>query len=434
MGAVADYLVMRQWQGNRVKLLRNAAIVLVFALVQQISPASAETAAWRKVEGPLREVTDLPAIEQLARDYPYSSNVHLALLNAYLEAGMTDSAWREIEFLASRGYVFSAAGQAALLGLYEGDFRQKLAELFASERGPLEASEPLATVPAGALLVEGAAYDARTGRLFASTIVSRDLHVRNADGGWSTVEIVGAGSLASMALDESRRTLWIATGIYDETPEPRRGVEGVFGLDLDSGETFRKAAPEGSTPSDIALAADGGLYASDPLSGAIYYAHADLWQMWPIVEPGTFRSPQGLVPWDGSLIVSDYGYGLAFVDADGKAWRIESDVPALLDGIDGMWRRGDTIVAIQNGARPPRIVELSMSADGRRVTGLRELERGHPAWTEPLGGTIVGDSLVYVGTGQWAAFGPGGALRDGARTSPTELRILQLGETPAPPP
>jgi hypothetical protein len=79
-------------------------------------------------------------------------------------------------------------------------------------------------------------------------------------------------------------------------------------------------------------------------------------------------------------------------------------------------------------------VELTLSADGLHLTGTRELERVHSAWTEPLGGAISGDNLTYVANGQWASFGEGGTLREGAAPEPTELRILPLLETPAPPP
>jgi len=132
------------------------------------------------------------------------------------------------------------------------------------------------------------------------------------------------------------------------------------------------------------------------------------------------------VPWEGGLIVSDYGYGLAFVDRAGKATRIQADAPMLLDGIDGMWRRGNDIIAVQNGARPARIVRLSMSRDGTHVTAMRVLERAHPSWTEPVGGSLAGDELVYVATGQWDRFGDGGTPRGERPPAPTEIRVLPL--------
>jgi hypothetical protein len=98
----------------------------------------------------------------------------------------------------------------------------------------------------------------------------------------------------------------------------------------------------------------------------------------------------------------------------------------LLDGIDGMWRHGDKIIAIQNGARRPRIVELRLSPGGRRVTALRVLERAHPGWTEPVGGSISGGELAYVATGQWDRFGDGGAPAGERAPTTTEIRSLPL--------
>jgi hypothetical protein len=77
-----------------VTWLGSAAIALACTAATIPPPASAQTPEWRSVGGSLRQVTDLAAIEGFARDHPYSSNVHLALLTAYLEADMKDAAWR----------------------------------------------------------------------------------------------------------------------------------------------------------------------------------------------------------------------------------------------------------------------------------------------------------------------------------------------------
>jgi len=422
---------MPRGQDNRVTGLRIAAIGAIFAVAALAVPALAQTAPWRNVEGPLRQLTDIAAIEQLARDHPHSSNVRLALLNVYLEAEMMDAALLEIEFLAERGYRFSEAGRAALLAAFDDGTRERLEALFAAGSGPIEASVGLATVPVEAELVEALAWRGDGEALFASTIVSRALYRRAGQGPWQRVELPVAGSLGGLVYDDAEGTLWISSGVYEQTPDPESAFRGLIGYSPDDGTTITIAGPEDSTPGDIALADDGTIYASDPLGGAIYAAHEGNLTVW--VGPGTFRSPQGLVPWNGGLIVSDYGYGLAFVAPDRRVWRIDTEVPALLDGIDGMWRHGDRIVAIQNGARPPRIVELKLSADGLRVAAVRELERAHPAWTEPLGGTIVGDSFVYVATGQWDRFGEGGSVREGLVPQETDLRRLPLGESAAPP-
>ncbi|HEY6816551.1 MAG TPA: hypothetical protein VI168_13500, partial [Croceibacterium sp.] len=227
--------------------LRKAGLALACALLAAAPAASAEAPEWRKVEGSLRQAGDVPALEQLARDHPYSSNVRLALLNAYLQAGAKDAAWREIEFLASRGYVFGAAGQAGLLGAYDGIARDKLAELFEAERSPIEASQLVATIPAEAQLVEAAVLDPATGRMFASTIVSQALFVGQADGRWSRMPLVPGSSLGGLAFDASREVVWAGSGAYDESPAGERPFRGVIGFDLAGVPVRFVAGPADST-------------------------------------------------------------------------------------------------------------------------------------------------------------------------------------------
>lgn len=407
-----------------------AALLLALAAMPS-APATAENEVappqWQPVNaetGRLTGITDLQALKFM---FPDSGSVRLRLLNAYLDAGRRADAAQEAAELIERGYVFSPRAQEMLLGLDPTDAQLGVFGLQDVRSEAIEASRTLTTVPAEGLLVEGVALDRRSGRLFASTIVSRALYELDREGHWRRLPLEKPGSLAGMALDDARRTLWVASGKYDQTPAADAGEPGAIGLNLETGQTSRKVPPEGASLGDIALGADGTLYASDPLSGAIYFAGPQLWQLWPLVEPGTFRSPQGIVPWGGGLIVSDYAYGLAFVDQAGNVWRIEAAQPMLLDGIDGMWRHGDEIIAIQNGARPRRIVSLKMSRDGRKVTALRVLERAHRAWTEPTGGALVGDDLIYVATGQWDRFGDGGAPNADNPPVPTEIRILPLG-------
>jgi len=390
------------------------------------APANADAPAWPSVDASTGRLSSIEDLQALAAKFPDSGSVRLRLLNAYLDAGRRADAAQAAAELIERGYVFSPRAQEMLLGLDPTDTQLAIFALQEVRSQPVEASRVLSTLPAEALLVEGVGEDRKTGRVFASTIVSRALFELNRDGTLRRVPLAKPASLAGLAVDEARRMLWIASGKYDQTPAADPGEAGVIGVNLDTGEVSRKVPPEGATPSDLALGADGTLYASDPLSGAIYHAGPQIWQLWPLVEPGTFRSPQGIVPWQGGLIVSDYAYGLAFVDSSGRARRIEAAMPMLLDGIDGMWRHGDEIIAIQNGTRPARIVALKMSPDGLRVIALRVIERAHRAWTEPTGGALVGDDLIYVATGQWDRFGDGGVPSADNPPAPTEIRIVPV--------
>ena len=167
----------------------------------------------------------------------------------------------------------------------------------------------------------------------------------------------------------------------------------------------------------------GGIYKSESIGDGFEV----------LVPPGILRSPQGIAPSaDGSrLYVSDYRYGLAIIDTEtGAVSRLAADEPMLLDGIDGLWLHEGELIAVQNGLSPMRIVALTLSEDGNRITAMRVLERANPEWTEPLGGDIFNGALYYIGNGSWDLYDDGGALKEGAQLRPTQIRRLELAENP----
>jgi hypothetical protein len=110
----------------------------------------------------------------------------------------------------------------------------------------------------------------------------------------------------------------------------------------------------------------------------------------------------------------------------GKVWRIGNITGEWLDGIDALLLHGNSLIAVQNGLQPARIVKLDLSEDWQTVTEVTILEAANPDWTEPLGATIDGGRLLYVATGQWDVFGKGGEVREGKTPQPTAIRALTL--------
>jgi hypothetical protein len=406
-----------------------AGFVLALALAAPVR-AQDEPAlpVWQALDaetGRLTGVTDLQALKFM---FPDSASVRRRLLNAYLEAERPADALAEAVELVERGYVFSPGAQEMLRTLGPTEEQRNALGLQSGNASPIEASGVLAAVPARVQLVESVWRDPSSGDLFVTSVVSRALHVRRGEGEWQPIVLADAGSLSGMAPDPLSELLWVGSGVFDQTPGPASAFRGLIAIHPATGqETRRLAAPAGASPSDLAVAGDGTVYASDPLTGAIYVGRPGAGALEILVAPGTFRSPQGLVPWKDGLLVSDYAYGLAFVDRGGRAWRVAAELPLLLDGIDGIWRRGEAIVAVQNGARPMRIIELTLSPEGKRIRGARVLERAHPGWTEPVGGNISNGELVYVATGQWDRFGKGGAPAGERAPTLTEVRSLRLG-------
>ena len=416
---------------GRYPNVRKRQGLLVALALLAAGPAWGQNAPeWQAVDPSLGAVTPVTDYQGLKLMFPDSASVRRRLLNAYLEAERPADALREAVELVERGYVFSPAAQELLLTLGPTDEQRNLLGFQAPNGNPIEASRVLATVPAEIQLVESVWRDPRSGDLFVTSVVSRALHVRRGEGAWELVPIEGAGSLSGMAFDSASGLLWVASGVFDPTPDPATAFRGLIAIDPVSGEEKRRiAAPEGGSPSDLTVGADGTLFASDPVSGAVYRGRAGASALETLMAPGTLRSPQGLVALAGtaSIVVSDYAYGLALIDtSNGTVRRVAAATPVLLDGIDGLWLVGGKLIGVQNGARPMRIVELALSPDGAGVITADIREKAHSAWTEPVGGSISGDELVYVATGQWDRFGDGGVPSRDKPPGPTQIRVLSL--------
>ena len=293
----------------------------------------------------------------------------------------------------------------------------------------VRSSRLFATVPAGGRLIEGVAWDGDRRRLFASSVVGRELLYGDGET-WRAVPRFNAGSLFGIAIDAPRRLLWVASGVVEQTPSPETAFRGLIALSLDDfSEVYRLAAPGDGSPADIAVAADGTVYAADPVRGVIWRVGLGDGGMTVLVPPGHFANPQGMVASTDRrrLYVADYLYGVAVVDTnDGSVSRLPSEVTTMLDGIDGLmpWRGG--LLAIQNGTSPRRMLHLTLSRDGRRITAVRVIESAHPEWGEPTLGVVMGGSLLYVADAQWERYGAGGTVTAGGPTRPTAIRAARL--------
>jgi len=377
--------------------------------------------------GTSQTVSDLT---DLSYEYPDSAAIRRKLLGAMLETP-DDYLAGQANALAVRGYALSKAGEDAIAAALSPEDAASFRENMARNRKPVEASTVIATLPAEARLVEGVARDPVSGDLYATTVVSRALYRKHGADPWQKVALEGTGSLSGIAWDAKRKLLWVASSTFDETPGDKV-FAAVLGYDPAQGRVVKTLYANGQVPlGDIAVGADGALYAANPVAGEIHRANPDSDDGFSaLVGHGIFRSPQGMVPVPGTrlLIVSDYGYGLAALDmGNGKLWRVTGGKGEFLDGIDALQLYGHSLIAVQNGHGPKRILMLDMADSWLAIDTITVLESGVPDWTEPVGGTVDGDRLLYVGTGQWDRFGKGGAVAQGAEPVPTDIRAVPLG-------
>ncbi len=371
---------------------------------------------------------------------PTSSAEVRAGLAAALERGDRRAVTIGMLNLVQMGFALSPATQARLAPLLDdsalpigwrapGPLAERFAEYFRGNERRQEDSEPFAEVPAEHRLIEGIAWDPATQRLFAGSVIDRRLLVRDGPE-WRVVPTAEPiGGVFGMAVDATRRLLWLASSPADPMPDPQSAFSGLVAIDLATLRESRRIAVPNARLGDVALARDGTLFASDGRSGAIYRCRPGCVQAETFIRPGLLKSPQGMVVWPGGdrLYVADYVMGLLRIDMSSR--RIEPVFalrPVMLDGIDGLVRYGDRLLAIQNGTRPSRIISIGLDTGGRRISDLRLIEQNGESWGEPTLGTLVNDGLAYIADGQWERYGSGGVLTDGGMPRSTAIRLAYV--------
>jgi sugar lactone lactonase YvrE len=176
---------------------------------------------------------------------------------------------------------------------------------------------------------------------------------------------------------------------------------------------------------DLAIAANGDVYATDSLDSGVYRLRAGAKTLEAFVPPGVFRSPQGIAfAADGrGAYVADYVDGIWLVDlATGKREAVTGPRDVPLQGVDALAIHGKDLVVSQNGIVPARIARLALDASGRRVESGEILEMNTPLVEEPTLGVVVGDDFIYVANAQWERLDNDGKLNS-EFTEPTIARV-----------
>jgi hypothetical protein len=92
-------------------------------------------------------------------------------------------------------------------------------------------------------------------------------------------------------------------------------------------------------------------------------------------------------------------------------------------GIDGLYRCGDGLLAVQYLLDFSQITRLALSGDGRSITGARALERRHPAQTGPTTGAPARGALHYIANAQLERLGDDQSVKPGSGERSVVLRL-----------
>jgi sugar lactone lactonase YvrE len=284
---------------------------------------------------------------------------------------------------------------------------------------------------------EGIDVDPRTGRYFVTSVRHRTIAEVNPDG--RVRELLprhqpGIGSILAVRVDTARAVLWAA---MSGLPQMERyqasdsGVAGLLRIRLADGVIERRwDLTDGSRHvlGDVAIGPHGDVFVSDSYRPYLYRLRPGADSLERLIHP-LFRSLQGIAPSpDGRyLYVADYSHGILRIDLRRYQVIRLPDAPNSTSlGCDGLvWFR-NSLIAVQNGVAPARVMAFVLDSTGSRILRADVLDRNATVADEPTIGTVSGDSFVYVANSHWRWYTGNGVLRPNAQPAPPVLLALPL--------
>jgi hypothetical protein len=332
-----------------------------------------------------------------------------------------------------RGWMSKAGAAAALVTMISG-CREPAAPL---PPAPVENAHPFVTLPASDLITEDVAYSERTRTFFVSSVRKKKVLAVDASGSardFVPENFYGLQSACALAVVDDR--LWVTSAAlppmigYD--PHAAENT-GVYAFSIPDGKLVdRVDLPVDGSPhalTDMTAGPDGTLYISDSRGGRLYRLRPGSEELEPLTEVGVLKSPQTpAVSGDGhNLYVADYRRGIARIDLGNHQVGWLSAARGIeLRGIDGLYRYGANLIAIQNGTKQPKLVRLVLGEGGGRVTHSYILERGAPGLGEPTHGVFVNDTFYFLANAGWTRFDGDGHLIPNADRDAPALWSLAL--------
>jgi hypothetical protein len=396
--------------------------------------AGDSAAAHRDWEGYLHHAR---VVDSLLHHHPRAL---VALAHGYAQRGDTAAALAVLRDLVAGGVSRDLTGDSLLRPLTVNAGWAEIVRGLTANAAPRGRTIPAFVVSDSGSAAEDIAYDARRDRYLLSSITRRSILAVERDGRahvlLTSTPAAPLWAVLALGVDSTRDRLWTTTIGNDRIPGLAPGARpraSILNVELATGRIVRRFdLPDDGVPrepGDLVVAPDGDVFVADGRTGAIYAIRTTNDSVATLVAPGVLTGPQQpVVAHDGrTLLVPDYLRGLAEVDRTSGAVRWLSNPPTIpVNGIDGLkWSGPNTLIGVQNGVVPARIVRLTIDEARGAVTRSEVLAQGD-AIDDPTHGVIVDGEYVVIGYSGGGVLLPDGSLRPGAKALPPAVVRLRL--------
>ena len=372
-------------------------------------------------------------LQKLVHDSPASVET---VAQAYAAAGNADSALAALNRLANMGQSDDDLlhgkdkGFSRLMGL---PAYQEVLKRFAANETPVSRAETAFVLSDANLLAEDMDYDPLTKSFLMTSVLEKKIVRVSPDGKLRDFAQSPSGwPMLAIKVDAERGRVWateVALDGFKVVPASDWGRSAVLCFDLSSGKLVRRVeGPSHSALGDMTLTPEGDPIVSDGDGGGAYRLRRDTLRR---IDHGDFISPQtpAMHPDGRHVFVPDYTRGIGVLDLGNESvtWLDQGGAkPFALSGVDGLYFDRGSLILVQNGTSPERVVRMQLDPKMTRVTSEQIIERATPTLGDPTHGVVVGDSFYYIANSGWNQLDDHGVLLPGAVFTPARIMRIRL--------
>jgi hypothetical protein len=347
---------------------------------------------------------DRPAAVRLAQEaaalVPHDARFVYELARIQAETGDPE-AMVSLRRAVDLGAGLEASKEPAFAALRRHEAHRDLFARLSRAAEPAGSVRVMFTLPERDLIPEGIARDAKDGTLYLGSlnkhkVVRVDARGRATD--FLAPRVHGLRAVLGLRVDPARRQLWVLTAADEREADPTFSAALV--VDLASGRLVRRIEADKGGPhlwNDVALGPDGTAWITDSTGGAVHRIAPAATKAEVIAD--RLHYANGVTYDEGRrLVYVAHVFGVAILDPAGGPRRELTGSP--LYGFDGLYAVDGSLVGVQNGFEPQRLVRLRLDEGGTRVVGVDVLASARPEFEVPTTAAPAGDRMILVGNSQ----------------------------------
>ena len=366
-------------------------------------------------------------------------NYMLRMASVETHLGNKEEALKWMERYAATGLTYDISKDDDLKPLVGDKDYQPIAERMQAQTKAISHADLACTLPIADLMPEDLTYLADSKTFVVSSVQHHSLYrvslPKKVGGDCTLQEIPLDASLKrwpvlAVSADNTRHVLWMTTAAFPGwVDKPEEGKTSLIAINPATGAIIKRFDLESSTPAllgDMSIGPDGTVYVSDGMNdGAVYRLRGDIKTAKLEKIASGLPSPQTpALARDGKrLFVADYALGIVVIDlATGNLSYLQHPENFGVTALDGLCLTGDSLIGIQNGTEPERIIRMRLNPEQTSITSLEVIEQSTPRLGEPTHAIDVNGTIYATGNVGWGKIDDHGKVKSGEQlTNPVLL-------------